>query len=325
MGAHTQDIAIVIPAYNAAGTIAETLVSIQNQQGGLARVLKVVVCDDASRDNTAQVAQTTWTSPVPLFLSVNEKNQGERSTVNNAVVTLAESVQWFFILHADDIAKAHWLTRMLECIDQADQSVGSVTASYDVLHPDNRVEPGEQLDDSPPKIIEGTPAAVAGTLRNGCWWKISSCAIRRRTFDDLGGFKTDMPQLGDLDFLLRLLAAGSSVAYLPTSLSIYRQTATSVSSASFQVHRDVREWLVILDRFGCFLTRPQRLARFVFLLGLLARRIVRCLLHWHHTRMAEALRLIPRVIIQSALSLLSSTPPVSQHYRPPLDHQNIRH
>ncbi len=267
-----KEVAIIVPAYNARTTIKETLESIQSQQSGLERLSGVVVADDHSKDETAALAESCWKSGVPLVVSRNLENKGERITVNQAADALPRNVQWFFILHSDDVAKPNWLGVMLRGIDQATSRTASFTASYDVLFPDGRVVPGENLGEAQKVIIEGTPASIRNTLRQGCWFKISSCAIRRSAFRELKGFMPDMPQMGDWDFSLRLLRAGWAIEYIPLSLSLYRRTEQSVSAKSHREHRDVKEALVILDRFREFLSVSEIARRHVYWLYALARR-----------------------------------------------------
>jgi GT2 family glycosyltransferase len=121
-------------------------------------------------------------------------------------------------------------------------------------------------------VIEGTPASIRDTLIRGCWFKVSSCALRVCAFRELNGFRPDMPQLGDWEFVLRLFRAGWTIEYIPLCLSLYRQSAQSVSSKSFREHRDVKEALVILDQFKEFLPRADRAKRHAHYLYMLARR-----------------------------------------------------
>ncbi|HML16092.1 MAG TPA: glycosyltransferase family 2 protein [Bryobacteraceae bacterium] len=267
-----KDKAIIVPAYNASSTIRETLESIQLQQSGLDRVSCIVVADDHSIDDTATVAHSCWKSNVPLVVSRNSENKGERATVNAAVDALPENVDWFFILHADDIAKPNWLEVILRGIDHAPPRTASFTASYDVLFPDGRVEQGENLGEARKVLIEGTPLSIRDTLKRGCWFKISSCAIRVSAFRDVGKFMPNMPQLGDWEFVLRVLRAGLTIEYIPLCLSVYRQTAQGVSSKSFREHRDVKEALVILDQFRDFLPFRDMATRHLYYLRTLARR-----------------------------------------------------
>lgn len=291
-----QDVCILIPAYNAEATLAETLRSIQEQDGGLDRVEAVYLADDASLDRTVDVAKDAWKSSVRLEILRNQENQGERRTVNAAVGQFPGGVRWFFILHADDIAKPNWLATMLRVQDAASNEIASVTASYDVLNSDGTVSPGENRGEDQLVLIEGQRESITETLLRGCWWKVSSCSIRVDTFLQLDGFAPDMPQLGDLDFVIRLLQKGSSILYIPLCLSIYRQTDQSVSSASFRVHRDVREWLRVLGCYAGYLTPDQWRTRHFFLAKTLVRRAGGGILRLQWFRAAGAVGLLQPVI-----------------------------
>ena len=268
----SKDIAIIVPAYNSSSTVKETLESIQAQQSGLDRVFCVALADDCSSDDTSAVARSCWHSDVPLQLLRNAVNKGERTTVNETANALPAEVQWFFILHADDLAKPNWLEVMLRGIDHASARTASFTASYDVLFPDGRVIEGENFGEARKVIVEGTPESVRDTLIRGCWFKISSCAMRVSAFRELGGFLPDMPQLGDWEFVLRMLRTGWTIEYIPLCISVYRQSATSVSSRSFREHRDVKEALIILARFREFLPPRDMATRHVQYFYTLARR-----------------------------------------------------
>ena len=113
----------------------------------------------------------------------------------------------------------------------------------------------------------------------GCWWHISGCAIRMKAFDDVGEFDTRMPQLGDWDWLLRCLARGWSVEYIPRTLIRYRQHAASVSTLSFREDRDIRESLEIIGRHAVVLDSRDVLALHGQRMRSYARRLARAVFH----------------------------------------------
>jgi GT2 family glycosyltransferase len=302
----SQDVCILIPAYNAEMTIAETLLSIQAQEGGLDRIAAVYLADDASLDRTVDVAKEAWRSSVRLQILRNRENQGERRTVNAAVHQFPAGVRWFFILHADDIAKPNWLATILRAQDAAANEIASVTASYDVLYPDGRVFQGENRGENQSVLIEGQRESITGTLLRGCWWKVSSSSIRVSAFLQVDGFPPDMPQLGDLEFVLRLLRNGSSILYIPLCLSTYRQMEQSVSSASFRIHRDVREWLKILGRYADYLTPEQWRNRHLWLTKSLVRRTADAIIRFQWSRAVTAVELLTPVIRSAARHRLAS-------------------
>ena len=112
-----------------------------------------------------------------------------------------------------------------------------------------QIVPGEEYPDRPTVHIPGTVQAVVNTLERGCWWHLSGCAIRVNAFRQIGGFEPNMPQVGDWEWLLRCLAKGFSVIYLPRSTLLYRQHAGSVSSISFRQARDIQEKLQVFAAY----------------------------------------------------------------------------
>ena len=76
------------------------------QGDALARVEAVYIADDASTDKTTEVATNTWKPATPLRILRPEKNRGEYVNVNDAVAQLPHDIDWFLIMHADNIAKS---------------------------------------------------------------------------------------------------------------------------------------------------------------------------------------------------------------------------
>ncbi len=238
---------VVIPAYNAAQTLVETLLALQ-QTDCLGKVLKVVMLDDCSTDDTVNVARAAWTSATPFEIWANESNMGERRTVNRAFAQLSTETEWMFILHADDVVKPNWLTLYFAAMQGLTENTASICSSYDVWWSDtDQIEPGEDVLEQAVRIIPGGLDSVRGTLERGCWWHISGCAIRNSAFRAIGPFAPDMPQLGDWEWVLRCLAKGFDIAYIPRTTMRYRQHGTSISSNSFREGRDLRERLRVFE------------------------------------------------------------------------------
>jgi glycosyltransferase involved in cell wall biosynthesis len=251
--------AIVIPAFNAAATIAETLHAVQACPG-VEKLGGVFVCDDASTDNTPKIAADAWISVPRLTILQNEQRLGERSTVNAAFEHLRKDYQWIFILHADDVVKKNWLDLYLHRMKSAEPRVASICSSYDCWCPAvKRIESGEDDFSRDLEIIRGARESVLGTLKAGCWWHISGCAIRVERFFDIGGFRPHMPQLGDYEWLLRCLKLGYDIEYIPRTTMLYRTHPASVSSMSFRRGQDLIERLELFRAY-CeegYLTRRQ--------------------------------------------------------------------
>jgi glycosyltransferase involved in cell wall biosynthesis len=241
--------AIVIPAYNAASTIGATLESVQRCRK-IRAVDGIFVCDDASTDSTVDCAVQYWNGKIPLTVLRNERNIGERATVNRLLRQLGNEYQWAYILHADDLLKENWLELYFNRIQNAGARVASICSSYDCWYPEsNTVVPGEDDFSRDDEIIRGSRESVIGTLGRGCWWHISGCAIQMKHFFDIGEFRTDLPYFGDYDWLLRCLKSGHDVQYIPRTTMLYRMHAGSVSGTSLKSGRDLKERLDIFGQY----------------------------------------------------------------------------
>lgn len=269
------NIVILIPSYNSALTINETLTSVQNQVNGLEHISSVYLADDGSCDDTLKMARSVWCHSVPLRIITNEKNLGEYPNVNRAIEKLPEGVDWILILHSDDIAKPNWLVIMLERMFSCGDEVASICASWDDLYPNGRIEYGDNLPDEPVKLIEGSEEHIKGTLWKGCWWHISGCAIRTKVFKEVGGLRTKFSQTGDWDLLLRCLVKGWSIEYIPQTLIFYRQGAGNVSSNSFARDKDIIDSLQIIQDYAHLLSRIEVLSFHLKRIKYVVRRIGR--------------------------------------------------
>lgn len=90
----TKTYSVVIPAYNAADTIADALHSILNQSVPPA---EIIVVDDGSTDTTASIVQTFG----PPVILISQKNQGCGAATNTGINHATSSLIAF--LDADDV------------------------------------------------------------------------------------------------------------------------------------------------------------------------------------------------------------------------------
>lgn len=111
-------IAAVLPAYNAAKTLAMTVADIPKDV-----VDDIILVDDCSRDNTVEVAKQ-----LGLFVVVHPKNRGYGGNQKTCYATaLARGADVVVMVHPDHQYDPHYVTALAEIIanGQADATFGS--------------------------------------------------------------------------------------------------------------------------------------------------------------------------------------------------------
>jgi hypothetical protein len=211
-------------------------------------------------------------------------------------------------MHADNLAKDGWLAAFLDRIERATDDVALIGSSYDYFTDDGAVRPGENEPADRIVTVAGTKASVADTLRMGCWWHISSCAIRVSAFRRVGGLPKIMQLKGDWDFMLRVLADGSTIEHLPRSLMMYRDNPGGSSSITFRRHMDIWETMTVVGRFHWALSAGSLTRIHARHVWTLARRAVRCTVSLDIVRLLWALPALGCVVASYVTCMLDREP-----------------
>ncbi|MEM7774295.1 MAG: glycosyltransferase [Pseudomonadota bacterium] len=270
--------AVLVPTFNAEGTIEQTLSSLQSNSR-IDHVSRVVLIDNCSTDKTEAVAKACWNSKTPLDVWVNEKNLGVYGSKNLALNRLADLVDWTFILHSDDMAKPNWLQVYLDAIEQVPPTVASISSSYDIWKSDiDEITPGEDVPDGAVVQIPGTSEHVLNTVRMGCWWQIGGCCIRNKLFREIGDFDVSLSRSGDWDWLLRCLSMGYGIWYIPRSTVWRREHANALSAVTSRSSEDILQELQVLRNLkqNDWLDAPRYRAEVRRLMLRVSRRVMSC-------------------------------------------------
>jgi len=115
-------VSVIVPAYNAATFMSQTLDSILGQTY---QRIEVLVVDDGSQDHTPAIVQSYMQqdSRVQLF---QQSNQGV-AAARNLAIQKAKG-EYIAPIDADDIWYPEKLEKQVQCLTQADASVGLVYA-----------------------------------------------------------------------------------------------------------------------------------------------------------------------------------------------------
>jgi hypothetical protein len=214
-------LAFVVPACNAAATLADTLRSIQAQSRG---DWQAVVVDDGSRDATSAIARPFLADP--RLRLVSQENRGLAAARNRGI---AETVTPFLcFLDADDVVSPIFAQRMLAAIGGCDLAA----CCYRMVGPDLNdldwiIHPGDH-DLAPERLIHYNPLAVGAVVVRRAAAGLSACRVA--TSNGPGLFNPALPVHEDWDAWLRLTAAGASWApIVPEALFSYRLRPGSIS------------------------------------------------------------------------------------------------
>lgn len=227
MSATGPTVSVVIPCYNGAAFLAETLRSVLGQTYA---PLEVIVIDDGSTDNSATIA-AGFGPPVRV---VRQENRGE-SAARNRGIALARG-DWVALLDADDLWEPEKLELQVHALRDAP---GDVVCVYtDFYHYLN----GRRLPSEQPPEHHAAPDARVRMLIDWCI-NTSTVLLRRDVFGEVR-FPEAVRHGEDAMFFALLRERGSflRVARPLTGYRISRQQQTRGPRHTLATIRSKYEW-----------------------------------------------------------------------------------
>lgn len=234
---------MIVPAYNAHETLAETIDSVLNQS---IDELECIIVNDGSTDGTDEVALSYTDHRIVYY----EQNNLERSVARNIGAALSSGFYLAF-LDADDI----WLPTKLEKQVQLLQSQGNLGLVYcDVIYFDGETKEDIGAFSQMTKLERGS--VFERLLWKGNFIQSPTPVIRREVFDRVGGYDPSLVPLEDWDLWLRITRM-YPVDYIPLPLARYRwrQQTVSLARPSQTVHAS---YLRLLNKVETNFCQSQR-------------------------------------------------------------------
>lgn len=246
-------ITIVIPAHNAAATLADTLDSVRGQT----RTDWVAhIVDDASTDETAAIA-TAYCERDPRFRLLRVSAGGVCGASNHGA-SLA-TTPWLAFLHSDDLYRDDFLAETLAAASRAPMPARTIVYSEcQHLAADGRLGRVER----PPCDDHQRYLCTA------CIFYTCAVIVAREIFVDIGGYDEGLRTAEDWDLYVRLFAAGAQALGVDRPLAIYRLRPGSLARTYDRMFHDART--VIGRAYRAIAMEPVRddVERSVFLVGL---------------------------------------------------------
>jgi glycosyltransferase involved in cell wall biosynthesis len=214
-------VGVVVPMFNATGTIESTLKSICAQTH---RNLDIIVVDDGSNDDSA-LKVMAWTHRDPRLRLVRQTNSGVAAARNlGAALSTAEFLAF---IDADDLWAPAKVETQLDAIIKGGDEVGLAYSWFALIDDTDRV-----LSLAHQPEVEGQ--ALGRMLRTHVVGNGSSALFSRAAFERVGGFDTRLRERGaegceDLEICLRV-AEHYEIRVVKRHLVGYRILSNNMSS-----------------------------------------------------------------------------------------------
>ncbi len=214
-------ISVIIPNYNTATYIADTLDSVLAQTFG---DYEIIVINDAAPDTVElkKVLKGYWDDIV--FIDKTE-NDGTSATRNMAT-TLARG-EIIAFLDADDIWQPTYLQEQIEFLEK--NSYDMVYTEAELFGVSNRA--GESLMLWNPEQGNITRRLL---IEGKCHILPSGTLIKKSELESVGGFDPNVRRTEDFDLWMRLVFHGTRIGYLRKNLFKFRLSPASGSGDSLQ-------------------------------------------------------------------------------------------
>ncbi|WP_027683459.1 trifunctional glycosyltransferase/class I SAM-dependent methyltransferase/polysaccharide deacetylase [Rhizobium leguminosarum] len=222
--AATPDISFLIPAYNAADTLAECLASLQQQSRSN---WQAVVVDDGSIDRTWEVLESIAKTDSRI-LPARQPNAGAAAARNDAARLAAAPL--LCMLDADDWLDPTFIESMLPAADDASPP-DIVYCAYRRVAPDGRLMRVEQA----PNLAGDVAKREFSSF---CALAIHTVVFPKSLFERLGGMDETLQTGEDWDLWMRMAFAGAEFRRVDECLAFYRMKVGSLSGDPFKMVRD---------------------------------------------------------------------------------------
>jgi glycosyltransferase involved in cell wall biosynthesis len=209
-------VSILIPAYNAERWIADTILSAAAQTW---RRNEIIVVDDGSRDQTAEVARRFASKRI---LVVSKENEGAASTRNHALrLSQGDYIQW---LDADDLLAPGKVEAQITSVGQSDSKrvlLSSSWAFFNYRPQQANFIPTPLWQDLSPVEWLFRKMALNLHMQTATW------LTSRELCEAAGPWDTRLLSDDDGEYFCRALLASEGTRFVPTARVFYRDTPSN--------------------------------------------------------------------------------------------------
>ena len=232
---------VMIPVYNCAKYLAQTLESVLAQAPDASQ-MQIEVVDDCSTDNPEKVVQEVGKGRVAYFRQPT--NLGH--TGNFETCLKRSKGLWVHQLHGDDYVLPGFYAKHQEQIDQHPELGASFCQTFSINERNQYI--------SVSQLIQSEAGIIPEFLYNiARLQKIytPSIVVKRAVYEELGGFDTRLTWCEEWEMWARI-AANYPMAYIPEALAVYRVHSSSNTarySKSAEKIADLARGVAIINNY----------------------------------------------------------------------------
>lgn len=225
-----QRVSVILPTYNRANFIGETIDSLLAQ---VRRPDEILVIDDGSSDSTHDVL-----SRYDALTVVRTENRGKAAALNRALGMISGDLVW--IVDDDDLLLPEACALMAAPLEE-DSSLDFCAGRYIDFEVDSRS--GRKCTRSPGYMRTSSPEQIFPDLLEGCHIFQPGLMVRRRVYDETGPFDETLVRSQDYDMLLRIARRFRGVQ-LPDVVFLHREHNgdRGTAAVSFAASRNADAW-----------------------------------------------------------------------------------
>lgn len=236
-------ISVIVPAFNAASTLRE---SVESAVEGSYENIEIIIVDDGSNDGTSEIADEL--SVRYARVSSHKRQNGGVSAALNSGLALANG-QYVSRLDADDLWHPTKLDRQLEAARKDPEAVLIYTWVRYIDADGRVVRDGPRQRFPARSLCRGIYESLVGGN--------SSALIRRKAIQDLGGYDETLSSWEDLLLQLRL-SEKHSIAHVPEFLVGYRVRPGSLSATPRNM---LASWRTAREKIETYFPQVPRFVR----------------------------------------------------------------
>ena len=229
-------VTVGVLAYNSAATVLETLESIAVQTY---KNIELIVCDDGSKDNTAEVVRSWIALNKRLFVRVElltvEENTGTPANCNRLL--RAAKGEWLKIIAADDILLPQCIEDFVDYVCRT-ANVKIVYSNYNCFIKENdgtiRIT-GAKISEEVNELFDRDAQTQLYTyIEQG--FNISPAVFMELEFARSIGFIEKYKVFEDTPFYVKVLQGGTKIYHLDKDTVLYRSDGDSVTREKHRTH-----------------------------------------------------------------------------------------